>query len=130
MRVGRLLIALAIFVSLSACRQRVDPETEKDLDTPVVPAGFNEKSLEKIKCPRDGAPLRLATKREVAKINDRIGALKIYTMGGKQRIDFIDAALLRPDGKLAYRIENAMPLIDLNEALVLDEQSSGSSPKK
>ena len=108
----------------TGCGPKLDPATEKDLNTPVVPEGFDEKSVAELKCPLDDVKLRLATKRECIKINDRIGAFKIRTFGGDVHTQTADAFLIREDGKYAYRIEGTTPILKQDEALILDEKKS------
>ena len=122
MKSSAFLLMALLAVALTGCGRRVDPATEKDLNTPVVPDGFNEQMVETLKCPWSQSKLRLATKRDLAKINDRIGALKMKTVDHEQRISFIDAALIGENGKYAYRIDGVMPVLKPGEALVLDDK--------
>lgn len=123
-------LSFFLMFCLLGCRDRVDPEVEKDLNTPVVPEGLTEKILEQCNCPANGSKLRFATKRELAKINDRIGALRIKTWDGQQRIDSVNAVLIREDHKIGYRIDGPVPILTLNDALVLDEKVGTPDPAK
>jgi hypothetical protein len=121
---------LILFLGLLGCK-RTDPATEKDLATPVVPLGFNEKSLDQIKCPENGSTLRFATKRELDDINQRIGVLKLKTwFDNTPRQEPVDAVLIRADGKIGYRVDGVMPILKIEDALVLNDRVGPPDAKK
>lgn len=118
-------------ILLAAGCRRTDSATEKDLATPVVPAGFNEKILETRKCPENDSPLRFATKRELDDINQRIGVLKLKLwISGEPRKEPVDAVLIRADGKIGYRVDGVMPILKIEEALVLHDGVGPPDAKK
>jgi hypothetical protein len=124
------LFALSLLAGLIGC-QRTDPATAMDLATPVVPQGFNEKSLDQIKCPENGSMLRFATKRELEDINQRIGVLKLMTwFDNSPRKEPVDAVLIRADGKIAYRVDGVLPILKIEEALVLNDRVGPPDAKK
>src|SRR5688500_8632307 len=111
MRTVAILWLGLLSLSGAGCRSRTDRDTAKDLATPVVPEGFDEKRVDSLKCPENGSKLRLATKRELADINDRIGSKKrMKTWDGEERMEPVDAVLIRADGKIAYRVDGAIPV--------------------
>jgi len=125
-----LMLSFVFLVGAVGCR-RTDRATEKDLATPVVPEGFDEKSVASLKCPENGSALRLATKKELAEINDRIGGKKIKVwFDGSVRMEFVDAVLIRADGKIGYRLDGALPILRLEEALVLNDKVGPPDPQK
>ena len=127
-----LIVSVAILsLGVAGCRTRSDRDTEKDLATPVVPEGFDEKRVDSLKCPENGSKLRFATKRELADINDRIGSKKkMKTWDGEERREPVDAVLVRADGKIAYRVDGVVPVLKIEEALVLNEKVGTPDPKK
>lgn len=124
------LLSLALLLILAGCR-RADPAAEKDLATPVLPEGFNEKTLDALKCPENGSSLRFATRRELTNINDRIGGLKMKIWFDKSlQKDNVTAVLIRADGKIGYRVDGGVPILKIEEALVLDENVGPPDAKK
>lgn len=124
----RLLLLLAL--SAIGCR-RTDLANEKDLATLVIPEGFNDKALAQLKCPENGSTLRFATKRELADINQRIGALQLKTwFDGLPRKELVDAVLIRADGKIGYRLDGVLPVLKIEDALVLNDRVGPPDAKK
>jgi hypothetical protein len=118
-----LLCFLTTLACLAGCGYPTDPETEKALNTPVVPPGFDVKSVENMRCPQDGSKLHLATRREFNKINDRIGNFKVRKFSdGEPYTDLLEGILVREDGKIGYRIEKHEALLKIDDALILDEK--------
>lgn len=118
------ILSMLLIVTLG-CRGAADP----DADKPIVPEGFDEKLLETLKCPENLSPLRFAKKKELADINNRIGALTLKTWAGPQQLKHLDAVLIRADGKIGYRVDGIVPVMDIMEALVLDEKVGPPDPK-
>jgi hypothetical protein len=108
---------------LASCGYRTDPENEKRLNMPVIPAGFDVKTVEKMKCPINGSKLRFATRKEFDQINDRIGNFKVRKASdGEPYTQIIEAILVREDGKIGYRVEKNEALLKAEDALILDEK--------
>ncbi len=78
-------------------------------------------------CPADRTPVRLANDDELRSVNDRQveGALKHWN--GKPVSDAVQALLIREDEKVAYRIRDGIPVMLVEEAIVLDD-SVGPMP--
>jgi hypothetical protein len=130
MKPSRPLLVLILLLSALGCR-RTDPAIEKELAAPVVPEGFNEKTLHQLKCPENGSTLRFATKRELADINQRIGSLKMKTwFDGAPQKELVDAVLIRADGKIGYRVDGVLPVLKIEDALVLKTQVGPPDAKK
>jgi uncharacterized protein YbaR (Trm112 family) len=121
----RLLSFLLLFACLPGCRKPVEAE----VNLPVVPEGFDERALDKLRCPEDGSPLRFARRKELNSINDRIGAMKLNTWAGTAQTQPVEAVLIRADGKVGYRLDQAMPVLRIEEALVLDDRVGNPDPK-
>jgi uncharacterized protein YbaR (Trm112 family) len=131
MRTVAMVLSSLLSLNITGCGYRTDRETEKDLAIPVVPEGFDEKRVESLKCPECGSKLRFATKRELASINDRIGSKKkLKTWNGEERVEPVDAVLIRADGKIGYRVDGVIPVLKIEEALVLNEKVGNPDPKK
>jgi len=120
--VARVFFWFASLVLLAGCVPSLDPATEKDLNSPQVPEGFDEKTVADLKCPINDGKLRLATKREWLKLNDRIGAFKMKTFDGEVAKKIGDGYLIREDGKYVYRIEGTAPILKQDEAIILDDK--------
>jgi hypothetical protein len=115
---------------LVGCRRGAPSEAEKALATPVVPEGFNEKQLATLACPENGSALRFATRGELDDLNIRIGAAKLKRWNGEAQTDLVEALLIRADGKIAYRLDGVVPVLDILEALVLDDRVGHPKHKK
>ncbi len=122
--------ALISLAGLAGCQRPAPPAAEKALATPVVPAGFNQTQLATLKCPENASALRFASRAELDDINHRIGAGKLKKWNGEPHTDLLDALLIRADGKIAYRLDGVMPVLDILEALVLDERVGHPKNKK
>ena len=116
---------LLLSVCLLGCRKAVDEE----VNPPVVPEGFDERALAKLHCPENGSALRFARRKELDSINDRIGAMKLNTWAGPAQTQPVEAVLIRADGKVGYRLDQAMPVLRIEEALVLDDRVGNPDPK-
>ena len=116
------LLGAVLVLGLIGCT-RTDPATEKELAKPVVPDGFDEKALANFKCPENGSKLRLATKKELTRINERIAAQKMKRwFDNSIQEDYVDAVLVREDSKIGYRVDGIVPALTIEEALMLDEK--------
>jgi hypothetical protein len=108
---------------LASCGYRTDPENEKRLNMPVIPAGFDVKTVEKMKCSINGSKLRFATRKEFDQINDRIGNFKVRKASDAEPYtQIVEAILVREDGKIGYRVEKNEALLKAEDALILDEK--------
>jgi uncharacterized protein YbaR (Trm112 family) len=119
-----LLWLLLLSVCLLGCRKAANPEAQK----PVVPEGFDERALEKLRCPENGSTLRFAQRKELDGINDRIGAMKLKTWAGTPQTKHVQAVLIRADGKIGYQVDQIMPVMEIMEALVLDDSVGNPDP--
>ncbi len=114
---------LLMLACLAGCAYRTDPETEERLNTPVVPQGFNVKLVDSLRCLQNGSKVHFATRRELDKINDRIGNFKVRKFDdGEPCTETVDAMLIREDGKIGYRVEKNEAILKIENALILDEK--------
>ena len=89
MRSSVVLLLCLLGLGLVGCRASVDPDT----NTPVVPEGFDETTLERMRCPENGSALRFARRVELAAINDRINSFKMKTWAGTEQTKQVDAVI-------------------------------------
>lgn len=72
-------------------------------------------------CPENHRPLRLADASEIATLNNKIQAGMISNRLGKRITQLIEGALLRDDNKVAYPICESIPILLIDEALIISE---------
>ncbi|MSU77273.1 MAG: hypothetical protein EXS16_04160 [Gemmataceae bacterium] len=96
----------------------------------VVPKGFDEKLFQILRCPESLTLVRLATRKELDSVNERIKAGQLKTWAGKVVSKSVNAMLVRQDHKIGYRFEGAAPVMIIEEALVLDETVGKPDPEK
>jgi uncharacterized protein YbaR (Trm112 family) len=100
------------------------------MDEVVVPQGFDISLLEIMACPENLTGLRLARQSEIKAINVRIrdGALRRWDE--KIINQPLEAVLVREDGKIAYEVRAGIPIMLIEEALVLDSTVGKPDPEK
>ncbi|MGE3804517.1 MAG: hypothetical protein AB7K24_07580 [Gemmataceae bacterium] len=127
----RCLCVLGFFLFASGCEPAKDATGKSEQDAaPVIPSGFNEQLLDILRCPENLAVLRLATRKELDSVNERIKNRKLKTWTGKNVATSLEAMLIRADNKIAYRFDGAVPVMILEDALVLDETVGAPDPDK
>lgn len=72
-----------------------------------------------LRCPETMQTVRVANAAELANCNQRIAAGDIFTKSGIQRTEKLTAGLLREDARLLFPVENDIPVMLIEEALVL-----------
>ncbi|MEO7932291.1 MAG: hypothetical protein ABIT76_03935 [Chthoniobacterales bacterium] len=72
-----------------------------------------------LRCPITMQLVREATPEEISDCNRRIVAGEIRKTSGEPRSDSIQTGLLREDGAVLFPIENGIPVMLAEEALVL-----------
>jgi len=70
-------------------------------------------------CPESHQPLRLATTGELEKIRALAGSSALKDVSGEPLPSRIDGALIREDGKLAYRIDEGIPILLVEQGFEL-----------
>ena len=81
---------------------------------------MDRKLLDLLACPATRQPLRLADGTELGRINARIAQGGVARGDGGQHRSPIDAALVTADGARAYRIDDGIPVLLVEESLQLE----------
>ncbi len=89
--------------------------TSQNTNTPVNPA-----LVALLRCPETLRPVRVVTPAELAGFNARIAGGTLAARSGKARSTPLENALLREDGRLLFPVESGIPIMLLEEALVVD----------
>ena len=75
--------------------------------------------VEILVCPETRQPVKLASSEELAAINARIAGGDVRNRGGKAPARAFDEALIREDGKVAYPVEDGIPVMLVEESVDL-----------
>jgi len=82
---------------------------------------MDDELLKILACPETKEPVALAPQAMVEGINRDIDAGKVTNRGGKPVTEPIDAGLLRADGKVLYPVRNGIPVMLIEEAILIEE---------
>ena len=80
---------------------------------------INQELIDILVCPETKQSLTLAGADEVASINQRIARGKLATRQGAPVTEPIDGALIRADRQYFYPIRDDIPVMLIDEAIVL-----------
>ncbi len=97
-------------------------------DAAVAPEGFDTSMVSILACPENLTPVRLATDAEIGTINARIAAGQLKDRAGATVRNPIDAALIREDSRIAYRFDGSVPVMVIEQGLVLDDSVGPPAP--
>jgi uncharacterized protein YbaR (Trm112 family) len=120
-------IALSIVISAALLLIAAGCE-ELPAEQPVVPQGFKTSLLDILACPENLTPLHLATQREIDSVRGRIRAGTLQYWSGTTATDTFDGLLIRSDGKIGYVIQQGVPVMLIERALVLDSTVGKPNP--
>ncbi len=81
---------------------------------------MDKELLEILCCPESRQDLRLAEAVELSDLNAAIARGSVLDKKGKPVSRPVEAALVRQDGKLAYPVRDGIPVLLVDEAMVLD----------
>ena len=70
-------------------------------------------------CPETHQPVALAGPKLIAELNERIGAGAVRNRAGRVATEQITEGLLRADGKILYPMRNGIPVMLIDEGIVL-----------
>jgi uncharacterized protein YbaR (Trm112 family) len=77
--------------------------------------------LESLVCPENRSPLSVADAALLRRVNDAVRAGRLRNRGGQTLSEPIEAALLRADGAVIYRIQDGIPIMLVDEAIPLTQ---------
>lgn len=81
---------------------------------------IDDEFLEILRCPETGAELAVLPEDQLAVLNEAIAEGKVKTAGGETLDGSLDAALITADGKRIYRIEDRIPIMLVDEAILTE----------
>ena len=81
---------------------------------------MDKELVEILCCPQTRQELRLAGPDELESINDAIGRGLVKDARGGSVREALDDALVRRDGQRAYAVRGGIPVLLVDEALLLD----------
>jgi uncharacterized protein YbaR (Trm112 family) len=76
--------------------------------------------VEMLVCPENHAPLLVASSELVARINRAVASGRLTNKAGRKVEQPLDGALVRSDQALLYPIMDGIPMLLVDEAIVLD----------
>jgi uncharacterized protein YbaR (Trm112 family) len=77
--------------------------------------------LSMLRCPEDRSALAAADNELVRKLNEAVIAGRLKNRGGRLLDKRLDGALVRADGRIAYPIVDEIPILLVDEGILLDE---------
>jgi len=72
-------------------------------------------------CPETKQEIFLLEKDSVEKLNQRIGKGELKTKGGQSVAEKIDGGLLRNDGTVVYPIRDQIPIMLIEEGILVEK---------
>ena len=82
---------------------------------------IDKELLDILACPETKEPVTLADPALIEQINRRIEMGEVFNRGGKKVESKIQAGLVRADGAYLYPIEDDIPIMLIDEAIVLKD---------
>jgi len=82
---------------------------------------MDPKLLDMLVCPENHRPLRMADEGLVARLNRAIAAGAVCRRAGQAVTEPVEGGLVREDGHLLYPIRDGIPLMLVDEAILLEE---------
>ena len=79
--------------------------------------------LDILRCPESGQTLRLAPPELLRKLEGRRAADGVRDRAGKQIGEPFTAGLVREDGLVFYRVLEGIPILLIDESILLDKES-------
>ncbi len=85
---------------------------------------IDKQFLDLLVCPENHMSLRLADEALVARLNASIAAGTLVNCGGQVVREAIQGGLVREDGRRLYPIMDNIPVLLIDEAIVLESSAS------
>ena len=82
---------------------------------------MDRKLLDILACPATRQPLSLLERRGLDALNEAIAAAGVVRVDGSAQRDAVREALVTRDRKLAYRIDDGIPVLLVEEAIALGQ---------
>ncbi|HPP51568.1 MAG TPA: hypothetical protein PK777_01360 [Thermoguttaceae bacterium] len=76
--------------------------------------------LKMLVCPETHQPLREADEGLLAKLNEAIRAGRVKNRSGSSVTETLSEALLRQDGKVLYPVRDGIPVLLVDEGILLE----------
>ena len=83
--------------------------------------------LDILVCPETKQPLRVADDRVLAELNAAIEAGSVKNRGGGEVTSPISEALLREDGKALYPVRDDIPIMLIDESILLSPEDDATT---
>ena len=80
---------------------------------------IDAKLLAQLCCPESHQPLKLADGQLVTALNEQISTGTLKNRAGQVVKTKIDGALIREDAKVAYLIQNKLPILLIDEGVLV-----------
>lgn len=81
---------------------------------------LDQELLEILACPETKEAVQLASAEVLAGINGRVHAGTLQNRGGQAVVEALQAALVRGDGKVAYPVKDGIPIMLVEESILLE----------
>ena len=81
---------------------------------------LNAEQLARLRCPESRQTLKYADASVVAKLNASIGAGKLRNRADHVLDRKLDAGLVRDDGAILYPVIDQIPILIVDEAIILE----------
>lgn len=78
---------------------------------------MDAKLLEILCCPVSKAPLRMATRQEIERVNRAIANGALVSVSEKPVSAVLSEALITRDGKIIYRVDDGIPVMLVDEGI-------------
>jgi uncharacterized protein YbaR (Trm112 family) len=78
-----------------------------------------EELLACLRCPEKLVPLRAASPKEIKALNDRIAKGEVLDVGGSKVEEPVEEGLVREGDDLLYRVQKGIPILIIEEGIVL-----------
>ena len=83
----------------------------------------DQELLDILVCPETKQPVRPADEALLSRVNSAIASGTMVNRGGRPVSEAVSEGLVREDGKILYPVRDDIPVMLIDEALVLDRAS-------